>query len=119
MVDKFKEILKQIIAKKGPVTLMALMKMDDIVDKWSVVFSASWSSDEKGRNEAFKLIFDLTKDILDIDERNSIARIGIFPEKEHLIELLLQYQKDAKIENRKINGNFVHEAYILESNNKN
>ena len=42
-----------------------------------------------------------------------VARIGIFSKSEHLIELLLQYKKGAVIENEKINGNVVHQAYIF------
>ena len=115
MVDKFKKMLIEIIAAKGAVTLFAIMKMDDLTDKWSIIFAAPWA-DDIHRKEAFDFIFGLLPKYFNDEERSLIARIGVFNKSEHVIEVLLQYKKDAVIENEKVNGNIVHQAYILESN---
>ncbi len=115
MVDKFKKMLTEIIAAKGAVTLFAIMKMDDLTGKWSIVFAAPWADDEN-RKEAFNFVFNLLSKYFNDEEKSLVARIGIFEKKEHLIQVLLQYKKDSFIENEKINGNVVHQAYVLESN---
>ncbi len=115
MVEKFKKILADIITTKGAVTLFAVMKMDDLTDKWSIILAAPWA-DNAHRKEAFDFVFGLLPKYIDtVEERNLVARIGIFEKNEHLIQVLLQYKKDSIIENEKVNGNFVHLAYILES----
>lgn len=114
MVDKFKKLMDEIIATKGHVTLFAVVKMDDLTDKWSIMLAAPWA-DEAHRKEAFNFVFRLLPKHFNDEERNLIARIGIFDKSEHIIELLLQYKKGAVIENERINGNVVHHAYVLES----
>lgn len=115
MVDKFKKILDEIVTTNGPVSFFAVMKMDDLTDKWTVILSAPWADDAHSQN-AFGVVFGLLPKYFSDEERSTIARIGIFNKSEHLISLLLQYKKDSVIENEKVNGNFVHQAYILESN---
>jgi hypothetical protein len=116
MVEKFKKILDEIVSEKGDVNLFAIMMMDDFTDKWSVILSAPWLDNEDTRRINFKLIMQIMKKNLTTEENNSIARIGIFPKKEHLIEELLKYKSGSIINNQKINGNFVHLAKIIESN---
>ncbi len=114
MVEKFKKILSDIESAKGKVAIFALLKMDEFVDKWTVVFSASWANDTN-RDEIFQLIRKETIDNLTAEEVAEIARIAIFPKTEHFIEELLQYQAGTKIENRAVNGNKVHYAEIIKS----
>jgi hypothetical protein len=114
MVEKFKTILAQMTLEKGKVTFFGIMKMDDLVGKWSVVLCAPWAT-EKNHDETFRYVLALTKEHLEASELNTIARISIFLKNEHLIQLLLQFKKDAVIENQKVNGNMIHQAYILES----
>jgi hypothetical protein len=115
MVEKFKTILVKMIGEKGNVTFFGIMKMDDLVDKWSVILCAPWAT-ESNHDETFRYVLDLIKNNLEPTELNSVARISIFSKEEHLIQLLLQFKKDAVVENQKINGNIIHQAYILESN---
>ena len=115
MVDKFKTILSKIIQEKGPVTFFGVMRMDDLVDKWSVVLCAPWAT-ETNHDAIFRYVLELMRVDMQSNELNSIARISIFSKNEHLIQLLLQFKKDAVVENQKINGNLIHQAYILESN---
>jgi hypothetical protein len=115
MVEKFKNILNMVIKNKGAVTLFAILKMDDLTDKWSIVITAPWIND-KNHNETFEYLRDLIVKELSLEESASIARIGIFPRYEHVVEALLKYKEGSVIQtDEKINGNIVHEAYILAS----
>jgi hypothetical protein len=115
MVEKFKTILKNLESKKGPIALLALLKMDDILDKWTVVFSASWSTDEN-RTEVFELIRGEILTKLNPQEISEIARIAIYTKDEHLIEELLKYQSGVELKDQRVNGNVVHCAIIIQSN---
>lgn len=118
MVEKFKEILQEINNAKGPVTLFAIMKMDELTDKWSVILSAFWATEEN-RDEMFTFVREILAQKLTTEEKSNIARIGIFPTDDHVTQLFLQFKKDTFIkEDTKINGFLIHEAYILESNSK-
>src|SRR5689334_12020024 len=114
MVEKFRQLLEAITHDKGPVYLFAIMKMDDLTDKWTILLSAPWATSQT-HEEAFGLVFGWLSQNLNQEERNNVARIGIFEQKNHLIAGLLKYRKDTIITNEKINGNLVHEAHILES----
>ena len=117
MVEKFKTILSSIELERGEVAIFALLKMDEFVDKWTVVISASWATDDN-RPEVFEMIRKKIIDTLTPAEVAEIARISIFSIDEHLIQELLQFKTDAVIENRKINGNEVHSAHIIKSQAK-
>lgn len=114
MIEKFKTILNN-LEKTGPVSLLALLKMDDILDKWTIVFSATWATTEK-RSEVFELIRREILNNLDPQEISEIARIAIYQKNEHLIEELLKYQTGVELKDQKINGNMVHCANIIRSN---
>src|SRR3989344_1993030 len=115
MVEKFKTILEGIITEKGQITLLALLKMDEFVDKWTVVFCAPWASADN-RAEVCEVVKNAIVKNLTSEEISEIGRIGIFPKTEHLVEELLQYKSGASLENQKINGNTVHLAHIIFSN---
>jgi hypothetical protein len=114
MVEKFKKILNSVEAERGSVAIFALLKMDEFIDKWTVVISASWATDDN-RAEVFELVRKKIIETLKPVEVAEIARIAIFPIDEHLIEELLQFKTDSVIENKQINGNTVHSAYIIKS----
>lgn len=116
MVDKFREILLKIKADKGEVYLFGLLKMDELVEKWTVLLSAPWST-EATKKEDFEYIRNLIKNTLSSEEFSNVARLGILSKDAHLIQLLLRYQPDTEIANEtKLNGNVVHQGYILVSN---
>ena len=112
MVEKFKKILAAIKDGRGGVAVFALMKMDELTDRWTVVLSAPWA--KEGDAEVFKYILDLIRSNLSPEEISTVARISIFSQKDHLIELLLKYASGASISG-KINGNQIHEGYIIET----
>lgn len=115
MVDKLQDILRKIVDKRGQVSLFAILKMDDLIDKWTVVLSAPWAT-ENSRKEDFEFIKNLITETLSEEERASIARIGIFSKEEQIIRSLSQYKAGSFIaDSVKINGNVVHEAHILAS----
>ncbi|OGF26448.1 hypothetical protein A2477_00695 [Candidatus Falkowbacteria bacterium RIFOXYC2_FULL_47_12] len=114
MVEKFKTILNSIETERGNVAIFALLRMDEFVDKWTVVISAPWATDEN-RHEVFEMIRKKIVDTLTSAEASEIARIAIFPIDEHLIQELLQFKSDTVVENKKINGNDIHSAYIIKS----
>ena len=88
--------------------------MDEFVDKWTVVFCASWAT-STNRSEVFEMIRIKIKSTLTPEEVSEITRIAIYPETEHFVQELLQYKTGTIIENRKINGNTVHYAHLIKS----
>lgn len=116
MVEKFKTILSKIQTDKGDVSLFGVLKMDELLDKWTVLLSAPWST-EATKKEDFEYVRNLIKNTLTSEEFSNVARLGILSKDAHLIELLLKYQSDTEITNEtKLNGNVVHQGYILVSN---
>jgi len=113
MVEKFKKALGKIVNERGEVSLFGLFKMDEYTDRWSVIFSAEWA-DEDDR-EVFLYLLDSLKSELDREELASIARIGVFAEKEHIVELLRKYKSGSRIVQEQVNGNTIHDGYIIES----
>lgn len=116
MVEEFQKILESIEKEKGEVAIFALLKMDEFVDKWTVVFCASWATDAS-RATVFEIIRKKIIETLKPEEVSEIARIAIYPRMEHFIQELIQYKSGTIIENKKINGNTVHYAYIIKSEN--
>lgn len=119
MVDQFKKILERIKLDKKSLKLFAVLKMDDIVDKWTILLCADWI--ERNQNSefaAYQYFLGLMKELLTDDERASVARVGVFaPSDDHLLMELLKMPSGTEInEDRVVNGNVVHQGFILESN---
>ncbi|MDE1970242.1 MAG: hypothetical protein KGI50_01565 [Patescibacteria group bacterium] len=114
MVEKFKKILEKMETAKGGVFLFALMKMDELTDKWTVVLCAPWA--KEGDAEIFKYVLNLIQSEFSQEELSTIARIGLFSKTDHLIGELMKYNSDTSISNEKVNGNQVHYGYIIKSN---
>lgn len=119
MVDellvKFDKILASLKKDKVDVSLFALLKMDDLVDSWSVLVSKPDLKTLHDRRILFQTVVKLLVKHLDEEELDNIARVGAFPENDHLVSDVLKYKKGHVTQSFKANGNFVHEAYILES----
>jgi len=115
MVEKLKQILAKLQSEKGLVTIFAILKMDDITNRWSIILSAPWIND-KNTTEVFSYVVETMKKTFTQEEANTIARIGIFSEDNHLIEGLKRYSEGTIIKDEKINGNVIHEAQILAVN---
>jgi hypothetical protein len=115
MVEKFKRVLDRFIQDRRPVWLFAVLKMDDITDKWTLVVSAPWINDPNNKNE-FEYIIGVLKEYFTNEELFTIARIGILRKTDHLIEELLKKQEGAQLKDEQINGNIIHEGLIISSN---
>lgn len=119
IVNKFQTIYSSIRAEKGPFYLFMILKMDELIDKWSVVASASWIKRES-QAENFKYITDKIRGTLTAEESLAIARVGTFQPEEHLVRLInnavrVQGGQAVYMTNNKINGYLIHEAYVFES----
>lgn len=97
-----------------PIKLFAAFKMDDITDKWSIIVATDQVTQEV-KMRIFSNLVELFTRHLDENERNNIARIGTFSVHDHLIELILSKYKtgDQITADQKINGNIIHEGYIV------
>ena len=116
MVEKFKTILSTIQQQKGEVIFFGILKMDDALDKWTVILSAPWAS-EATTKEDFEYIRNLLISTFNSEEISNIARLGILPKTSNLIQLLLKYQPNTEINaDTPLNGNVIHEGHILASN---
>jgi hypothetical protein len=113
MVTKFKTILSEMRAERGSVDLFALLKMDEFTDRWTVLLSADWA--KEGDFESFKYVHDLIGRNITAEEMATIARFGVFARTNHLVELLMKYKSDSRIVEEKVNGNVIHDGYILGS----
>ncbi len=131
MVNKLLNILNTIKQTKGPFTLFAVTKMDDVADRWSLIISALWlDRDPDNINRNFNYIVNLIRENLTEDEMRSIARIGIFHTDNHMVQMLLDYADKSvpkntlnisidnhplRLSNQQINGNKIYEGYILQA----
>lgn len=92
------------------------MKIDDITDRWSIIFSEPGLDNNEKRKEEFLYLVNLLISDLDGKELDSIARVSVRPLSDHLVESLLKYRPGYKFdESTPVNGNTVHEGYVLES----
>ena len=122
MIEKFKKILKELEDSKGEIKLFALLKMDEIVDKWSIILSASWITDEEQvRDKIFDEVIDKIDRTLTDTETDTIARLSLYNVDNYLVDLIANrcgnvVGEDMKtLNNEAINGNQIHEAVILRS----
>jgi len=114
MVEKFKRILDEMRLANKEISLFAILKMDEISDRWSVIFSAPNLSNQVNQQQMFEYLVNLILKTLNEDEVKTIARVGVLPLENHLVESLLKYPTNFEIkESTPVNGNLVHQGYIL------
>ncbi len=114
MVTEFTTILRLLEDAYGTVNLLALVKMDDVTEKWSVVLSADWITSENFR-DIFSAFASMIRQHVSEEERATIARLGVLTSDNHLATELLRYQTNTRLKDEKVNGNFIHEGLILKS----
>jgi len=112
-VTVFSEICRSIEESRGMVNLFAIVKMDELTDKWTVIISAQWVNDDTFEglfSELRKLMLDKLGDAI-----YTVARISIFDLSNHLSELMIQrFESGDSIKtDEQINGNLIHEGYII------
>lgn len=112
----YQKVLDIFIERNGNKTVdfFAALKMDEHIDKWSVLLAADWVTEEN-RKEAFNSLATILIETLSDEEIAEVARVGILPSSNHLIELFLdKFQAGQYIkEDARINGNIIHEGYII------
>lgn len=114
IIDKFKIILDKIEKKRGSTILFGLFKMDEITDKWTIIVSATWVNSNNFKDIYFDLR-DISSKVLNEREMLEVGRVGIFMVDNHLVEEILEKHDGYghEIKNEKINGNYIHEGYLL------
>jgi hypothetical protein len=112
-IEKLTQVSGALEESKGALSLFAVLKMDDLTDKWTVVASASWVTNISF-DEAFTEVRAKLVEVLQ-DEMSTIARIGIFNPTDHFAQLLINkyHSGDSIKEDTQINGNLIHEGYII------
>jgi hypothetical protein len=119
IISKFQTIFNNMKQEKGSFYVFMILKMDEYINKWSIVVSTPWISRENQR-ENFIYIVNKIRRNLTLEESATIARLGLFQPDEHMIRLINQSIRvetgtAVKLENTKLNGYLIHEAYIFES----
>ncbi len=119
LINKFQTIYNNIVTEKGNTYLFMIIKMDELIDKWSVIASASWITRDNQRDSFTHIATELER-ILTREELITIARIGIFQPEDHIVKLFnssfrVQGGNAVRLQNTKLNGFQVHEAYVFES----
>jgi hypothetical protein len=119
MVNKFKTIIEEIKKDKGDVNLFVLAKMDDFKDSWSVLLAAPWITTDN-TSEIFNYVISILIKVLSEEEQLSIARLGVFPSNSYVVDIFANNVKTndgdyVRLENVKINGFNIYEAYVYES----
>lgn len=119
VVEKYNKICRLFEEANGnnKVLLFAILKMDEIIDRWSILISAPWIEDSN-RKDIFKQFISILQKDLNQEELSEIARISFPSVDEHLIELFVKdFQSGQHIkEDAKINGNIIHEGFIIALN---
>lgn len=98
------------------VKFFAVVKMDDLTERWSLLFGLVGVKDLDKRHKIFEKIKEVILNNLSKENTQNIARIGLFSTTDHLISGLKKFDEGEKIENIKANGNYIHEGYVLISN---
>jgi hypothetical protein len=117
ILENYKKAIEQFAITNGnnrPVVLFAALKMDELIDKWSILLSIEWT-DDADRKKIFTDLIAAMQQHLTAEELSEIARIVFYKPDEHLVELFFsqfregQYIKD----DARVNGNVIHEGYII------
>lgn len=120
MVDKFYNLIQVFEERYGTLGLLAILKMDEVIDKWSLIVSPGDTtriSTEQERDSAFDFVYQWIESNLTKEEAESIARIGLLTDASHIVRELKQLKSESEgmliLNDRRINGNHVHEAFVL------
>lgn len=115
MLEKIKQLVEGMKSGDKPVWLFACLKMDEVIDKWTLVLSAPWINDVN-RSTEFQNIIDLLNQTLSDEELSSIAGIAFLAKEDHLVRELLKKRSGDTVKNEKVNGNLIYEGTVIESN---
>jgi len=114
--DNYAKVLEEFreLNNNQPIFVFAILKMDELVDKWSILVSVDWINQDN-RKIVFDTLIKSLQSHLTKEEMSEIARIAFYTPDEHLMILFRdkfetgQYIK----EDARVNGNVIHEGHIL------
>lgn len=111
VLDKFNNSVAEAL------DLFAAFKMDELTEKWSLYAAAKWIN-EKNREQYFHSLLKILTEMTSEEDLSTIARIGILNSDDYLARLMLDKYESGQIikEDDKINGNIIHEGYIVYAN---
>lgn len=114
--ENYKKVLKKFSEKNDnkPVMLFAVLKMDEHVDKWSILISVSWINAEI-RQTVFQSFIEALQESLNKEELDEVARAVFYDPDEHLVDLFFDKFREGQYikEDAKINGNIIYEGYVI------
>lgn len=117
IVTKLVKIEKKISAEKGPFNLFALFLRGDTEDKWDLLVSSKWISNDK--YESLKYISSEVQKGLDQEELVKISRIVVIdcgnPELDAINSAIAIEHGNIKIDNCNFFGFIIRRAYIISS----
>lgn len=116
-INKYRGLTEDLRAVKG-VEFFAVVKMDDLTDRWSLVFGLLGAKDLDKREKVFTKIRDIIIEHLSQEDMQDIARISLFATTEHLIKDLMGYAENEDIKDVRANGNFIHNGHVFISPHK-
>jgi hypothetical protein len=114
MVEELNPLVEKL--KSNPkILLFALLKMDELTDRWTVIISGDDLESIDDRKPLFEYVVSTLNDdrYQEILKKHDVARIGIFPLSNHLVEDVRKHSEGSEFENEKANGNFIHKGHIL------
>ncbi len=119
IVIKVGEVYKEIIKEKTSLNLFMLVKMDDFIDKWTLIVAANWV-DPHNLNVTFDYMLSKLRKELSPEEGSQIARVGIFTPHDQLVQeftrsVVVADSEPIRLVNAQVNGYKVHEAWIFRS----
>ena len=114
--ENYKKVLDTFIERNGnrTVDLFVVLKMDELIDKWSILLAAPWINEEN-RKETFGSLANILIEVLGEEEIAEVARVGVFPSSYYLVGLFAEKFRAGQYikEDARINGNVIHEGYII------
>ena len=118
MVEKIKNLIRQVEADKGGIVLFMLWKDAPEVDKWAVVISASWLNAVDQRTSLDYWIKILQRN-LDQQELLSISRVSFLRTDDPFVQMMTRSLNVSggavRFTNNQIGNYFVNDAIIFEA----
>jgi len=73
LLEKFSRLERNISSEKGDFALFALFMREDVPDRWDLIVSAAWAS--QNQNTALEYVINKIKSDLSPQDLNQLARI--------------------------------------------
>lgn len=111
-INNLEKVIQRLKNDGKSMWLFTVFKMDEVLDKWSIIISAPWLTEEN-RIEMFNYIVGVLREYLSEKDLSSIARLGLLQKSDHLVSELLERNSKEDLKETQVNGNMIHEGHIL------